>query len=529
MTRTRLLTLVVVIGLLVSATAPVVTAGEDPNFEVFMPEETLTPGQTQELAVTVVNTPTEPIKDVDPARNVKVELREGETPFTVLSGTRVLGEMRENVYRTVSFRVRVPRNVPAGRYCIPVDITSEFDIKDKVTQTRCALVRIEERALFEVTGTESSVPIDGSGTVSVTVRNVGEEAVRDAAVALESRSADIRFGESASATRFVGSWGPNETRTLEYEATVRQGAETRNYTLYATVNYEDPDGNDGVSRALPLGMRPIEEQTFAVRNVQADLRAGEERTLTGEVVNTGSRTVRNAVVVFGETSETIIPTETEYAIGTLDPGQAASFDFTVEATSDAEPGPRQFAFTVRYRDVDDEQRVSDSLETRVEVAESRDEFVIEAINATVEAGGTRQLEVRVTNQLDEPVTDLSGKLYTESPLSTSDDEAYVQRLGPGESAVMTFAIAAGGGALEKDYPVQVDFRYDESDGDTVISDTYQLPISVTQPERRSSLPLPIPVLGGIGLVVIVVVGVLLYRRRSASGGDRAAGSTQPGE
>lgn len=513
MTRNRTLALVVVVGLLISAGAPVVSAAEDPNFEVFMPEEVVEPGQTQEVAVTVVNTPTEPIKDVDPARNVKVEMRAGSTPFTVESGTRILGRMTENVYQTVSFRVSVPNDVPAGEYCLRVDVTSEFDIKDKTTQTRCAKVRVEPRARFNVTASESSVPIDGSGTVQVTLENRGEEAARDAAVTVESRSPDVRFGGSATASRFVGPWPANESRTLEYEATVSQDAETRNYTLYATVDYEDTDGNDASSRAHPFGVTPIEEQTFALRNVESSLRAGEEGRVSGEIVNTGSRAARNAVVVFGETSETVSPTETEYAIGQLDPSQAARFNFSVETTSSAEPGPRQFSFSVRYRDVDDERRTSDELETQVRIAESRDEFDIEPINASVTAGGSDQLEVRVTNRLDEPVSDVSGKLYTESPLDSGDDEAYVQRLAPGESAVMVFDISAGGGALEKDYPAEVDFRYDEADGDTVISDTYSLPVAVTQPEQRSSFPL-VPVLGGGLLLVGVIAVVVLYRRRS---------------
>jgi hypothetical protein len=519
MTRNRILALVAVVGLLISAGAPVVSAAEDPNFEVFMPEEVVEPGRTQEVAVTVVNTPTEPIKDVDPARNVKVEMRAGDTPFTVESGTRVLGRMTENVYRTVSFQVSVPNDVPAGEYCLKVDVTSEFDIKDKTTQTRCANVRVEPRARFNVTATESSVPIDGSGTVRVTMENVGEEAARDAAVSIESRTPDVRFGGSATASRFVGPWAANETRTLEYEATATRDAETRNYTLYATVDYEDTDGNDATSRALPFGVTPIEEQTFALRNVDSSLRAGEEGRVSGEIVNTGDRSARNAVVVFGETSETVTPTETEYAIGQLDSGQAARFNFSVEATSSAEPGPRQFSFTVRYRDVDDEQRTSDELETQVRIAESRDEFDIETINATVTAGGSSRLEVRVTNRLDEPVSDVSGKLYTESPLDSADDEAYVQRLEPGQSAVMVFDISSGGSALEKDYPAEIDFRYDEADGDTVISDTYSIPVSVTQPEQRSSFPL-VPALGGGLLLVVVVLGVLLYRRRSGENNER---------
>jgi hypothetical protein len=173
---------------------------------------------------------------------------------------------------------------------------------------------------------------------------------------------------------------------------------------------------------------------------------------------------------------------------------------------------------VRYRDVDDEQRSSDSLDVRTEIAERRDEFSLEGVDASVQAGSGSRLEVAVTNTLDEPMTDVSAKLYTESPLSSGDDEAFVERLEPGQTVTFVFDVSASGSALTKAYPVQMDFRYENADGDTEISDTYQLPVSVTVEERGSGVPVSLP---GAGALVLVVVGgvALAYRRRRRRGGD----------
>jgi hypothetical protein len=510
----RALVVLVVLSLLV---VPVpVAAQEDPNFEAYVAENTLTPGEVQTLEVTVVNRPRDLGDGVETARNVKVDFREGGRPFTVLSGTKVLGRMPDGVYKTTTLRLKVHEDAPAGRYRIPVDVTHEYDLRDRDVRTAHAVVFIEPRARFRVESTASTVPVDGTGTVTVRMTNVGEETATNAGVTLQSRSADVRFGGSDAASRFVGIWEPNETRTLEYEATASERAETRNYTLHATVDYDDADGNPATSRELPLGVTPVPEQTFAVRNVESNLRVGEEATLTGEVVNTGDRPARNAVVVYRDTTGTVSAVESEYALGTLEPGAASRFQFTMEATTEAEAGPRQFSFRVRYRTVDDERRTSDDLDVQTRVAESRDEFDVGAVNGTVTAGSSGRLQLRVTNTLDEPVTDVSAKLYVEDPITSDDDEAYVERLGPGQSTTLVFEVGAAGSAIEKSYPVQVDFRYDDADGDTLISDTYQLPVTVEVRERGSSVPLP---LIGVGAALVVVVAGVLYWRRRGDDGD----------
>ena len=70
----------------------------------------------------------------------------------------------------------------------------------------------------------------------------------------------------------------------------------------------------------------------------------------------------------------------------------------------------------------------------------------------------------------------------ETLLTSSDDEAFIDRLESGETETITFAISAGGSALSKSYPVSLDFQYDDADGDTLLSDTYQVPVTVEEPE-----------------------------------------------
>ena len=516
----KVLTLLLILGLLATPmTANAVM--DDPRFVTYVPNETLTPGQTNQLAVLIQNIP-EDADDVSlQANNTTVRVESGGTPFTVMSGTTYIGRMGHNQIRNVTARVRVPDGTPAGTYRIPLRIEYSYldendpgtradDRQREVETTVYATVRVEERPRFAVEETASNVGVGGTGEVTVTVTNVGEENVSNAAVSLQSNVPDVTFNGAQSTRRFVGNWDAGETKTLTYKVRAASSAEPRSYALTGTVSYENENGVQGQSNELTVGVQPSPKGSFAIRDVQSTLRVGEEGEVSGTVLNTGDSPIRNAVVVFGNTSPTVTPVETEYAVGTIQPGQRANFSFDTEVSSDAEPGPRQFDMRLRYRSPDDDLITSDQKDVRVQVRQETPEFDVQPVNATLSTGSDGEFQLRVTNTRDQPLTDISAKIYAEEPLSTSDSEAFVKRLGPGEAKTVSFGLSASGSALEKTYPLKLDFQYDNAQGETKISDTYQVPVQVTN-ESNGSLSLPL-VLGAALLVGLVVAGYLYVRR-----------------
>ena len=514
----KVLTLLLILGLL---TAPLTASAavDDPRFETFVPNETLTPGQVNQLTVLVQNTPDDADDVVTPANNVRMTVKSGDTPFTVLTGTQLVGRMGNNAVTNVTARVRVPNSVPAGTYRIPIEVSYTFAEEEndgerifqkERTTTVYATVRVEDRPRFVVEQTESNVGVGGTGEVTVTVTNVGEENVSNAAMNLQSNVPDLTFNGAKSTSRFVGNWDAGETKTLTYNVRASSSAEPRSYAFTGTVSYENENGVRGQSSDLTVGVRPSPKGSFAIRDVQSTLRVGEEGAVSGTVVNTGNSPIRNAVVVFGNTSPTVTPVETEYAIGTIQPGERANFSFDTEVSSDAEPGPRQFDMRLRYRNPDDDLITSDQKDVRVQVGEETPEFNVQPVNATLSTGSNGEFKLRVTNTRDQPLSDISAKIYAEAPLSTSDSEAFIERLGPGETKTVSFGLSAGGSALEKTYPLKLDFQYDNAQGETKMSDTYQVPVQVTN-EGNGSLSLPL-ILGGVLLVGLVVAGYLYVRR-----------------
>ncbi|WP_129116785.1 COG1361 S-layer family protein [Halegenticoccus tardaugens] len=505
MQRRTLVTALILVSLLASQPA----GAADPEFRVYVPEPTLAPGGEAELTVQLTNDPDDPDERAEPAENVRATVESGDAPIDVTSGTRLLGSTADGQVQEVTVRVDVPSTIEPGSYELPIDVEYEHD-GDEESERVYASVEVEDRAQFAVDGAETTAPVGGGGTSTVTITNVGTEAASNASTTVTSTDPDVQFGGSESATQYAGEWEPGESRTFEYRTTVANGADARDHTVESVVEYDDEGGTERTSRTLSFGLTPLGEQTFAVENVDSALRVGQEGTLGGEIVNTGETTASNAVVVLESSNPNVEVLESEYAVGELGPGDRADVAFDTEVTDSAEAGPRQLSMRVEYRDEDDDERESDPIDVRADVGPKESEFDVEPVNATFEAGEDGTLELNVTNNRDETLREISAKLFEEAPISASDDEAFVPELEPGESATLRFEVGVEGDVLAKTYPLKLDFQYDDEEGETLISDTYQVPIAVTD-EGGSGLPLGI----AVGIVAFVALGAVgyVYSRR----------------
>lgn len=618
------LTLFLILALVASA-IPVAAQTSNPDIRTLVPQPTVSPGTENTVEFQLVNDPSGAEDETLTARNVRVRVGD-EAPIDVLTEQLYVSELPAGQPVTQTLRMRVPADIDSGTYRIPLTVTYQYETNAgdprEITRSLDVPVKVQSGPRFVVADTNSTATVDGRGTLSVTMRNVGEEAASDATFTLASNDEDVSLGGGAQATRFVENWEQGATKTFEYDVGLAESAQPGDYSLDGTVAYKDASGNSRSSPSLTVGMTALPEVTFdvsdvessirvgdtgkvtgtitntgpltahnavvgfqpnsptaqaveteyavgslepnesasfsfavsvdgqadpgprqygvqvtyrngdgdqvqsdtvdlpvrvnesgagfAIRDVESTLRVGEEGTLSGTLVNTDDEPVTNAVLQFEPTGQTVSPVETEYAIGDLDPGEARPFTFDVEVTSSAGGGPRQFDFQVAYRDEDNQKRTSNPIEVQTEVGPQSDEFEVTPVNGTFAAGENGEFRIEVTNTREETLTDISAKIYTESPLSSSNSEAFIEELEPGESETVVFEVGASGDALAKTYPVKMDFQYDDSQGDTVISDTYQVPVEVTESEGSD---LPLGVLGVVAVVLLGVVGFVYYRRR----------------
>jgi hypothetical protein len=532
----KLLTIVLALAVVLSG-VPLASAAENqvigrPEVSLSVPDNRVAPGETKTLNVSIVNDgvitrggPERFTSRVTTARAVTLDVAD-VAGLDVETDDVAVGQVPEGVVGPAPITITVPEGVPPGTYRLPIDVSYTYtsivtyDEADpsnnpkfndrSVTRRLTVPIVVEDQARFRVVDVSTGVQIGDSGTMVAAVRNVGTDPAREASVQLSSGNSDLTFGGSPSAESFVGEWRPGETKQVTFPVNVADSAELRDYTVTGRVTYTDTDGIVQRSNELRASVRPLEEQSFSVSNVESTLRVNWEGTVTGTVTNEGPAPITDGVVVFQPASANFDASETEYAIPDLAPGESADFAFDVEVSSAADPGSRQLRFVVQYENEDGESRSSDPLNARIAVGDERDPFTVEAAESTIGAGESGRLTLTVTNAEDETLSDISAKLFVDDPISSSDDEAFIGELGPGESAEITFEVSTGGGTFAKDYPVSVDFEYDRADGTTQVSDTFRLPVTV---EESSGGGLPFGLLVGVGAVVLVGAAIVVVRRR----------------
>ena len=439
-----------------------------------------------------------------------------------------VGDIEPGEAEPVEFYLEVDGEAPPGPRVMEVDVryrNVHGDIRTTSEPLDADLPVEPRRPRFTVEDAGSDLVVGDRGLVELEMKNTAVENGSSAVVSFDSpdpnlepidpTTDDSELGTVGS-EEYVGEWEINETITATAAMELDDDAVARTYPITVTVTYEDEESIDRTSQEIRVGVEATHEQTFGLENVSSDLYVGEDGTVSGEVVNDGPHPVDGVVLVVDDDDEivptlgddlgsgsNVYPRETQYAVGTLKPGESEPFEFRLGIGGEAEPGPRVMEADVRYRNLhDDVRRTDDPLDVDLAVAPERDEFALTVDNATVEPGESDALAVDVTNQRDETLTDVEAKAFTNAPLDSPDDEGFVPALEPGETATVTFEIAVDDDASPGTYPLRMDFRYDDERSNSHLSGTYRVPIEVEATEDGLSalaILLALAVLGGAGI------------------------------
>jgi len=605
------------------AAGPGSAAVVNPRFEASTPEPLVTPGEETTVTVQLVNDAADPDDTAETARQVRATMAGGDTPFSIESGTILAGDMPDGQFKTLEFRLTVPRNASAGIYDVPITLTYEY-ASNAGQQTITVPIRVEAVARFRALDAETTVSIGDTGTLTLQLRNIGDEVATDARVVVRSSDSELTFGSGGqSADGFVGRWAPGETKEVQfkmqlgddairrnysiettveflddagqsrqdtvfvgvrpqprqsfsivdqqtaapiggsgqltlaientgpqplydstvtvasqdadvtfaqgeresqtftgewavgevkrltYRVSVAETAVRRNYSLRATVAFEDEFGNERTPRTLITAFRPAPEQAFEIRDVQTDLSIGATGAIDATVVNAGESAVRDAVVVLQAEGTNLDPQAVEYPVGTLQPGQGANVRFTLDVPATATPGARRLAFVVRYENAAGDTLESEPLGVQVNVSERQPAFTLEPVTTEFTVDSEGRLLVDITNDRAERVTDITATMSIVDPLDSEDTEAFVSSLDPGETARLSFHLDVSSDAVPKTHSIQVDLSYRDAAGTLREEGPYRIGIEVV-PE--SGPPFPVVPAVAVGLAVLLGA-VWWYRRR----------------
>jgi len=500
--------LAVLLGLsvLLSAVAPGIVAADvrgNPDLSVTAADNRVTPGEETSFTVTVLNTGVitegsarNPSAEqrVMTARGTTVELRAGDAPVSVESGAVGLGSLSDGAAVPATVRLSVDENADPGTYSVPVDVsytyTSEIsgnDSEDHETRTVERTLEVdlvvESAPRFEVVNATTTAPVGGSGTAAVRVRNVGQEAARDATVALQSPDAGLSFGGAPSAETYAGRWAPGETRLFEYEVRAASGTERRQVSLRGTVTYEREDGTPGEGR-FSTGVTPRPEQSFAVESVSASVSPGSNGQVTLALTNTANRTLRDTAVTVRSPNSVLTfggaPTAQAY-VGRWAPDETRRIPVEARLADGAPVRDYGIEVSVNYTGENDTEGTASFL-TGVRPA-------LEQSFALTDAGGTLRVgeegEVTATLVNEGPSVAENAVLVLEDPgrnVDATETEYAVGDLGPGESASVRYDVAVSSAATDGPRQFRFHLEYEDAAGDSQQSDPTYLRTEVA-PEQ----------------------------------------------
>ena len=497
----------------------------EPELNVYLPDGEVAPGTETTFDVHVQNdahvqtgTGTQTLTT---ARAVSVEVVD-EGPFEIHTGQTPIGQIADGAVQSTGFRATVPEELDAGTYEIEVRV--RYSATNRETASGDQRVRRSTRETFEVTVTDDAIFVIGNVSTDVQPGTSG-----DAEIELENVGSETAYGTTATITgggglmidseqaeTFLGDFEPGEVRTVDVDVELAEAVGSSNKPIEAAFEYRDENGIEREEPRTATGsLAPIGVQSFSIESLEDTLSVGYDGRISGSVHNDGPTAITDGVLLIEPMSDSLVIEERRVALPELAAGETTEFEFPTDVSGQADPGSRQVRFTLEYSNGGRTTATVGPVSERVVVDPQRNAFTIGGEDVQITQGETTEFTLSITNERPETLRNVNAKLYTDSPLSTSSDEAFVNELEAGETGELRFDLSAAGSAMAKTYRVELDFQYETERGETVLSRTYQHPIEITERTDTGSDG-PSPLLVGIGVIAVVALligGALWWRRK----------------
>ncbi len=142
------------------------------------------------------------------------------------------------------------------------------------------------------------------------------------------------------------------------------------------------------------------------------------------------------------------------------------------------------------------------------IVKKQADFEILNASGTLSAGSKKaSISATYKNIGEDPIKDAVARLSIFKPFSSTDDQAFIGTLQPGEEKTVVFRIDVDSDATPKDYGINSEIKYSDVNGDTVISESMKIPVKVKA--ASSSLLLPAAIL----IVIAVAAGGYVFRKK----------------
>ena len=233
------------------------------------------------------------------------------------------------------------------------------------------------------------------------------------------------------------------------------------------------------------------------------LDAGTEGYLDLEVTNTGEENATDAVIRIARNGNSpLAPTDSSVFVGDFPSGSDKTCRFKVSVSRDADGQTYPLDVYAVYKDHNGDT-VKSGITTIGVPVNGKIRFDVTPIDSVISPGAKKVIQVVYKNSGNSTAYSAQARVSAVDPFTSNDDTSYLGDVQPGESVTAKYEISAAGGAVAKDYAIDSEVRYRDSLGNSQISDTVKIPISVVDPTPAGKVAAVLP------FVLVVLVAACL--------------------
>lgn len=408
---------------------------------------------------------------------------------------------------------------------------------DKKEQTITLKIVVEEEDVrLEIVDVKAENMIaGGKGTLTLTVRNVGEKTGKNLYVILSTPSGftalstfqkpslkalqplmsllQMQAGMSgmespteisippeltAVLTRgsyYIGDLEPGKTAEVTFIVDI-SAEEPGFYPFQLQGIYLDEYGDVKQTSNIAFGVKLKESVSFDLINSTSSVHAGSKGDFTATIMPSGEVEDLKARL---EVKPPLTATVGEVFLG--DVSDKFDVKFKVKAISDAEPGiyPAKIKFTYNIGEKERTEEIDAGI-----VVYPKMRFEVEGVGK-IPAGKEETITAIVTNAGDFKIRDATARITVVDPFSTTDDTAYIGDLELGQSANVTFKLKVDKEATPKLYALNLEVKYKDISDEWVISEPEKMPVEVVESSGVS------PIMH-LSLIVLAAIAYIAYRK-----------------
>ncbi len=209
----------------------------------------------------------------------------------------------------------------------------------------------------------------------------------------------------------------------------------------------------------------------------------------------------------------------QFEIKVLDDAAAGTYPLNVNLTYqyqkdvqvEGNATSNQIDYNMLYQDIDERHIIY------ITIKEEAD-FEVTDVDSELIPDSSGLLSITFKNTGEETATIATARLRLSDPLSSTDYTAFLGDLKPGDEVVAVFSIDVDADASYKTYSIKTEIEYEDSEGNTKISDTIYVPAEIREPQVREGM-FQNPLLIGAAIILLAILAYRYMKKREAGSGE----------